>query len=201
MIRAEEQRRDSLLKTLDPELAYNHWLFDDRPFVNELCLMLLVTLRHQVDRELIGLAARANDAGRAISIKNYHNNVERLRMGLSFDWKEIGVRLNLKSSKLYPSMETLRHLVNSYKHDHWVKPAEDLRQALDLPQVTYAPLPESDLLREQLAVSVGLGVEANYCDIADRFVDMAVDFLKEIEARATLSQIKAEVVPLNRFAY
>jgi len=71
VIRAEQQRRASLLTDEDPNFAYDHWLFKDEPFVNELCLMLLVTLRHHVERELVRLAARAADEGEEISGQQY----------------------------------------------------------------------------------------------------------------------------------
>jgi hypothetical protein len=41
VIRAEQQRRASLLTDEDPNFAYDHWLFKDEPFVNELCLTSL----------------------------------------------------------------------------------------------------------------------------------------------------------------
>jgi hypothetical protein len=64
VIRAEQQRRESLLTDEEPNFAYDQWLFTDAPFVAELCLMLLVTLRHQVERELARLAARAVGDGK-----------------------------------------------------------------------------------------------------------------------------------------
>jgi hypothetical protein len=62
-IRREQHLRVSLLN----EVAYDHWTFEDGPFVAELCLMLLVALHHQVERELLRLAARVTDDGREIA--------------------------------------------------------------------------------------------------------------------------------------
>ena len=47
-----------MLANEDPDYAYDQWLFTDEPFVNELCLVLLVVIRHQLERELLGLLAR-----------------------------------------------------------------------------------------------------------------------------------------------
>ncbi len=70
LIRGERQRRASLLEDMHPEAADDRWLFTDLPFVAELCLMLLVAMRHQVERELISLAARAADNGKKSLLSN-----------------------------------------------------------------------------------------------------------------------------------
>jgi hypothetical protein len=197
VIRTEEQRRALLLRDEDPEAAYDQWLFKDEPFVNELCILLLVGLRHQVERELVGLGALAANEGQEIEGSQYSENVAQLRKGRSWDWKEIGTRLKLTSSEEYRFMEALRLLVNSYKHDHSAGPAEDLKQLLDLPKVNYAALPESSLLRERLAVFIGLGENVTYCDVAERFVDIAVSFLRKVKGQATLSRIKPQIIMLK----
>jgi DNA-binding transcriptional ArsR family regulator len=60
VIRAERQGRSDRLKNEDQDFAYLHWLFTDEPFINEMCLMVLVAVRHQVEGGLISFAARAN---------------------------------------------------------------------------------------------------------------------------------------------
>ena len=71
VIRAENKRREPLLPGENPEFAYDQWVSTDAPFISELCLALLVALSHQIDRELIGLAARADDDGKEISRQRY----------------------------------------------------------------------------------------------------------------------------------
>ena len=191
VIRAEEQRRVSLLTDKDPNFAYDQWVFKHEPFVNELCLMLLVTLRHQVERELIGLAARAADDGKEISVKQYQEKVKQLRKGKAWDWTEIKNRLKLESCEEYASVEALRLLANSYKHDPSMEPSEDLLKWLNIETgVNYAPLPESDSLREGFAAFIGLEKGTTYCDIVDRFVDIASDFLANVQSRTKLSRVK-----------
>ena len=97
VIKAEEQRRRALLEDEDPNFAYDQWLFTDAPFVNELYLILLVSLRHQVERELVGLAARAADDGKEISGQQYQKRVRELRIGKRWDWQEINNRLKPES--------------------------------------------------------------------------------------------------------
>lgn len=89
VIRAEQQRRASLLTDKDTNFAYDQWIFKDEPFVNELCLKLLVTLSHQVERELVRLAALADDEGSKINGQQYQEKIEQLRKGKSWDFKEI----------------------------------------------------------------------------------------------------------------
>jgi hypothetical protein len=191
VIRTEEQRRVSLLTGEDPDFEYERWLSTDEPFVNELCLMVLVTLRHQVERELVKLAARASDDGKEISPKEYHAEVQKLRKGRGWNWETIKARLNLESCAGNKRMEVLRLLVNSYKHDFSMEPDNELLNSLKLETGDdYARLPESPALRERLATSVGLGKEAGYCDIVGRFVDIASGFLAEAQSHTKARPVK-----------
>jgi len=88
-------------------------------------------------------------------------------------------------------MEVLRLLANSYKHDFSAKPTEELLKELKPEsELKYASLPESDSLRKILANFIGLGDEAGYCDIAERFVDIASEYLAEVRNCTTLSNVK-----------
>lgn len=204
LARTEQERRTSLLNAEDPSFAYDQWLFRDKPFLNELCLMFLVTLRHQVERELVGLAARAAEGGREISGQQYQEKVKQLRKtnrkgrNIGWNWNEIEKRLKLEACKKYDVIEALRLLANSYKHDVPMEPAGELLTLLQLETgVNYAPLPESDSLRGGLAGFIGLGKDAGYCDIAERFVDIASDFVAEVKRRTTLSKVEWGAVSLN----
>jgi len=203
VIRAEQQRRESLLTDEGPD-SYYIWCFENESVINELCLMLLVTLRHQVERELVQLAALAVDDGQEISHQHYYDRVKELRKGIGWNWKEIKERLNLKffeECQEYKSVEALRLLANSYKHDLSVEPAEDLKEFLDLPKVSYAPLPESDLFREKLATFIGLERKTLYCDITERFIDVASAFLEKVERQTNLDKVKLEAGLIDDFAH
>ena len=202
VIRAEQLRRASLLTDEDPNFAYDQWLFKHEPFVNELCLMLLVTLRHQVERELVSLAARVSDKGEEISSRQHQDKIELLRKGRGWDWEEIRNRLKLESCEGYASIEALRLLANSYKHDPSMEPDENLLKLLKLEtDVKYAPLPESSSLREAFAAFIDFGKDTAYCDIAERFVDIASGFLVNVQSRIKLSRIKRGPVSLGVFAH
>jgi hypothetical protein len=148
VIRAEQERRRSLLRDEESDFADCHWQYTDAPFVNELCLMLLVTLRHEVERELVGLAARAAEGGKEISGQQYQDRVREVRELLRkpTGWKKINATLKLECCEGHASVEALRLLVNSYKHHPSKEPDEKLLKLLKLETgVPYLPLPESDL--------------------------------------------------------
>ena len=196
VIRVEEQRRASLPTDENSNFAYDQWLFTDEPFVNELCLMLLVTLRHQVGRELVWLAARAADDGKEISGQQYYDNISQLQKPKG--WEKIKDRLKLESCEGYPYIEVLRLLANSYKHDPYMEPDRKLLELLQLETgVNYDLLPESNSLREGLSAFLGLGKDSTYCDIAERFVDIANDFLGTVQNRTKLSRVKRSPVSFN----
>lgn len=190
VIRTEQRRRASLLTDEDPNAAYDQWLFTDGPFVSEVCLMLLVGLWHQIDRELLGLAARAGDDGKDISPEEYQERVQRLpqrKKCRAF----ISGALKLDSCEGFTSLEALRLLANLYKHDFYMQPDKRLLRLLNLETgVDYARLPESDSVRERLAVFIGLGKDADYCDIAERFVYVAGRFLADVQSRTKLSRVR-----------
>jgi hypothetical protein len=191
VIRQEKNRRASLLKGENPDFADDQWLFRDLPFIAELCLMLLVALRHQVERELIGFAACAADGGNEISPQQYHKRVDELRRGGQWDWKNIEPRLKLKSCIGEEQIEALRLLANCYKHDTSKEPDEKLLKLLGLQTgVRYAQLPESEGLREGLAVFTGLDKDADYCEIAETFTDIVDCFLTDVRKKNKLSRVK-----------
>jgi hypothetical protein len=196
VVKAEEQRRVAELDNVDPYYADDRWLFTDRPFVNELYLMVLVTLRHQVERELVKIAARVG--GHEISGAEYQANVKRERELLrGGGWGKLEVRLKLKS---FPNkyVETLRLLANSYKHVPAMEPEKELLNLLHLERdVKYAPLPESESLQEALGLFVGLGKDAAFYDIAEKFIDEASDYLDGVQRSVTLSPVKWGRASLN----
>jgi hypothetical protein len=199
IIRNEERRRASLLtdEALD---AHDHWSYEDEPFVNRMCLMLLVGLRHQVERGLVGLAARAAEGGREISGQQYKQNIENLRKekGIGWKWKNIEDRLSLKDHEAYKSVEVLRFLANSYKHDPSMAPDKTVLEQLGMETgIKYDSLPESSSLRAGLASAVDLDKSATYCEISDRFLRIAADFLAALENNPDLSEVRWGPVSLS----
>jgi hypothetical protein len=191
VIKTEKERRMALLNGEDPDFADDKWLFTDAPFLNELCLVVLVALRHQVERELVGFAARVTGEGKEISSQRYRENVSQLRPNNFVNWEIIKDRLDPESCTGYESMELLRFLANSYKHNQSMEPSQDLLKRLNLEVgVKYAPLPDSEALRKALATFISLDEYADFCDITDRFVEIVSCFLVDVQTRTTLSSVK-----------
>lgn len=95
-------------------------------------------------------------------------------------------------------MEALRLLSNSYKHSPSKAPVKELLECLKLETgIKYASLPESPTLQKGLAASIGLQGSADYCDIAERFVDTVREFLENVRGRNALSQVHPGPVSLH----
>jgi hypothetical protein len=92
-----------------------------------MCLMVLVALHHQVERELVLLAAPAN-VGPTIILEQYQGGVRYQREQLRKKGKcDLIAKLNLKSlAEWGNSMETLRLLANCLKHEPRQEPDEAL---------------------------------------------------------------------------
>jgi hypothetical protein len=215
IIRTEANRRDKDLKSLPKDAAYDHWLFVDQPFVNELCLMLLVSLSHQVESELVLLVERiVNDTRQEIAVDEYRVNVEKRRKHLKEKkgngWVKLYKDLGVKSGEPEP-LKVLRLLANSYKHDPFMLPDTQLLTLLKLPdkrefpcrayksKVVYASLSESCLLQKGLANFFHLAENADYCDIAAQFVDFASRFLAGLKNNM-LATFEQKLVNLVDFA-
>ena len=71
-----------------------------------------------------------------------------------------------------------------------MEPDEELLSLLSLETgVNYAPLPESDALRKGFASFIGLKEDADWCEITKQFVEIASNFLAEIETQTKLSKV------------
>lgn len=198
VVKAEQQRREAQLDTTDSDYQYDRWQFVDLPFLSEMCLMILVALRHQVERELIRIAARSG--GHEISGAEYKANLQKERVLLrrKDGWRNLEKRLKLTSCHGGRYVEALRLLSNSYKHSPAMEPEKKLLQLLKLgTHVKYAPLPESNSLRGALGRFVGLGKDAAFCDIAEQLVREASCYVDAVQQKMTLSPIKRERVSLN----
>jgi hypothetical protein len=205
VIRTERKRRLERLKNEDSDAAEAQWLFTDNPFIHEVCLMVLVGLRHQVERELISLAAcvaARTSIGQTITLKQYQKHVTKQQEQLRKrgGWPKLMATLNPKSSAEERSMKTLRLLANCLKHASGQKPNKTLLKHLGLlpkPKghliVGYMPVPESDAFRESLAKSVNLPQDADYCMIAEKFVDLANKYLEDVRKNTNPARVRTSL--------
>lgn len=202
VIRAEKRRREESVNHADPDLAYDQWLFEDLPFINELCLMILVALRHQFERETLSLAARANHGGKEISRQEWGQERQSLRnrnnQGRFVGLKTNEIKNRLRQKNWPPYILLLNKLTNLYKHDPLKIPDEEIIIDLHLdPEIVCGPLDESEAIRTGLANFLSLPEDADYCDIADQFVEITCEFISTVEGLEMISTIKHEKVSLN----
>jgi hypothetical protein len=203
LVTEEARRRQALLENADPDYAYDQWIFTDLPFLHDLSLLFLVAIRHHIERRLLYFAACAMGHGSAIKRAEYDLRMKALlALPLGKRWKEIEARLSPTKCAHYPSIEALRLLANSYKHDPRNQPDKELIVFLGLDSMlTYATLPESGELQKGLALLVGLPEKAGYAEITERFVEHAEEFLKDVQSRNLLSKVNWGSVSLIDFAH
>jgi hypothetical protein len=198
VIRRERRRRQRRLPN-HPDAAYDQWLFWDLPFVNEMCLLLLVAIHHQIERELIRVAATANGSGKPLSRAQYEARVPIERDNWKKNRKTIISRLKLKSFPEWDhELEALRQIANSYKHTPSRKPDDKLLRLLGLDvRRNYAPLAESDSIREGLAVYLKQNKDADYCTILSKLLRRADCFLRKVKAQPFLGKVNWGYVSLH----
>ena len=204
LIRAQRSRGERRLADQDSDSAYDTKRFEDDPFVNELCLTLLVAIWHQVERELIHRAARVT-VGRAPSDpSDYVGKIREARKrvrneGVPTIAKTLGIE--------WPDwLDALRVLVNCYKHDPEMRPDEKLLRHLGLPArpkeplvVAYAPLPESQLVLDGWTAFLGLAQEADYCTVVEQLITRIEQFMAHVDNVSPLSSVKRGPVSLSEF--
>lgn len=201
VFKLEFDRRSKLRDSQNPALNYDQLVFEDEPFINELCLMTLVTLRHEIDRQIALLAARSNQKDNEISVEQYRHNVKQLqaisRNPKKF-WGEIWQVLDEDIYRKYKEIEALRLISNEFKHGFFSTPDEELLRFLSLnTSYNYAPLSESDELRKGLAIFIGISPDADYFEIVNKFVEIAHNFLTEMEKKTKPCKIKGKAVSFN----
>jgi hypothetical protein len=183
----------------DPD-ADGQLRFVDEPLVNEMCLILLVAVWHQVERELIDAAALLAFNGQEISFDQYRNQLRNKRWQFLKRREQFLAELGVESfPEWHSSMTTLRLLANCYKHDPALEADGNLLGHLGLDgKLTYGCLPESDDIREKLAQSVGLEwSDTSYIAIVEAFIGKAEGFLASVRARPGFSRIKPEPISLD----
>src|SRR5262245_1013216 len=131
VIRAERDRRIKALSAVDPDYANDQWRDVDEPFISELCLLVLVALRHHLERRLIRLAARVTDDQHPMGRAELAKRVAAQRKA---GWKDIIKKLSLTAFPEFTSgsLKTLQLLANDYKHDPGQDPSDELLNRLKI---------------------------------------------------------------------
>ena len=198
VIKEEDGRRQEL-REKNREFAYDQWLFCDAPFVREFCLLVLVGVRHHIERRLLHFAARAADGGKPIKKKGYEQRLNHLRnLPPRKCWEEINKRLDVQQRTHYLTIEALRLLANAYKHNPTKSPDEKLLKHLGLNRaINYADLTESQELDKGLASLTGLPENAHYIAITEKLLEHVDEFLVDIEGRPAISPVEGGRISLD----
>jgi hypothetical protein len=201
LICEEQQRLLDDLPRDDDQQAFDEWSIRHEPFLSDLCLLLMVAVRHEVERTLVQLAARVTEGGQPLSWDDFEHNrtAERDALKRRNGWSRLAAKLRLESFPQWSQeMETLRLLANSYKHSPTGEPDRDLlvHLALDT-EVLYASLPESDEFRRAIAKSFGLPETADYPTIARSAIAHATAFLEAVENQSIIGRRIQTFVSLN----
>jgi hypothetical protein len=199
MIKGEKKRRISKLPRDSDDAARDRYFFTDMPFVNELYLMLIVAMWHQIERELVCLAARVDGNTNEMTWDDYKNGVNALADKHPKErWSIVGSRLRLRTFSDHKTLELLQNLANSYKHDPFGRPGKKLLECLSLPtNAHYAPLPARKDTAEPLCKALSIDKEEGYAGIAFAFLKSAERFLAELNRDTKLRPIKRRSATLN----
>jgi hypothetical protein len=202
-IRNEADRRGRQLKKIATEHRYDQWVYYDEPLLNELCLLVLIAIRHEVERDLLGLGARVSRRVTAFSQKSYLRRLANERKQLRSGWKPLIAKLGLAAFPAWTSsMETLRLLANCYKHDPFGGPDDGLLKHLR-PHLKYKQrrkydvLPESNCFREGLALSLGLPRETDYVRITEDLLAKAEAFVDDVKGQSFIAEVRRGHVSLH----
>jgi hypothetical protein len=183
-IRIEQERRlNSDSSDLEAELA--QWSETDLPFLNELALLLLAAVWHGVERELIWLAAGHRAGGCELHSKSHKALIGAQQRAFGKRRQEFIAEFALTELAQWPTIEMLRLLANSYKHESSRRPRTELLTHLGLCtvvqrkplKIVYGPLPDSLLFRRGLAKWLELDAGCDYCSIVEEVIRRVEQFL------------------------
>jgi hypothetical protein len=204
VIKREQAERIASLP--DNESGSDRWLFNDEPFVNDLAILALIALWHSVERDLIRLSASISQPEDGIlDNEEFKKRVARRKMQWN-DRPTFVKDLRLETFPYWHSIETLRLLANTYKHEPFMIPSKALLNHLDLPLIPkephvvgYSSLPDSHCFREGLARSLNMDDSSDYTLIAARLADHVDEFIGRLRGsvpawiqRAPVSLIEFE---------
>jgi hypothetical protein len=201
VLRDEAQRILARFEADDPEQGYERWLWEGQRFIADLALSILLAIHHEIERDLVLLAARSRDNGRRLTVAEYQERVKQERESLkgSKGHKALVTRLGLMTLADWRSIELLRLLSNSYKHNPEAEPDSKLLAFLYLERgVPYAPIAESDAVRKGLLTFLDLPDEGDFCDVADELLTRSARFVASAAAaQSNLSAIDPRVTSMN----
>ena len=202
IIEDEFNRRVESLKSAPSEGNYDHWIFHDSPFLGEFAGLFLVGIWHLVERELKRILAVSTHDKKLLDIPIKPQEFGKARRK-RYTWVELQehfldrARVELSRLPYFDEMDLLNRLINLWKHEASRAVTNELLEKLDLTNaVSYAPVFESDAIRE--ALSQRLGIEdGEYPEIVRGFLDRARKFLKAVLQHTKQRPLERRAVSLK----
>ncbi len=202
IIEEEFNRRVESLKGAPSEGAYDHWLFYDLPFLGEFAGLFLVGIWHLVERELKRILAVSTHDERFLDIPIKPQELGKARRE-RHTWGTLRehflgrAKLELSGLPNFDEMDLLNSLTNFWKHEASRAVTNELLEKLELTNsVNYAPVFESDAIREALSKRLGIK-DGEYPDIVRGFLDRASKFLEAVSSKTMQRRVKRRAVSLN----
>lgn len=184
LVKTEELSRENARSSMSPDAADCQATFYDTPLTNELYLLVLLFMWHEIEKEILLLAALSgSQATSPITRDEYRKEVVRLEtLRPDKRKKELEKRLPALDQGAWDLLDVLRLLANSFKHDPFDKPSDVLLKRLGLPEnMNYAPLSESGAVRFGLGRFLGIGEGVEFSEIVDavrKFCDRILFMLR-----------------------
>ncbi len=126
--KTEELSRENARSSMSPDAADCQATFYDTPLTNELYLLVLLFMWHEIEKEILLLAALSgSQATSPITRDEYRKEVVRLEtLRPDKRKKELEKRLPALDQGAWDLLDVLRLLANSFKHDPFDKPSDVL---------------------------------------------------------------------------
>jgi len=200
LVKAEELSRENARSSMSPDAADVQATFNDTPLTNELYLLVLLFVSHDVEKEIVLLAAlSASQDTSPITRDDYRKEANRIGgLGLEKKKKELEKRLPALDQRAWDLLDLLRLLANSLKHDPFDKPSGVLLKRLGLSEnMNYASLYESGAVRFGLGKFLGIGDDAAFSEIVEAICKSCDRVLFMLRAATPLRSFEYERVSLN----
>jgi hypothetical protein len=199
-IRADEESRESVRASMSAEAAHCQAIFRDGPLTNELYLLVLLFMWHEIEKEIVLLAALSGVQNSSpLTRDDYQKEVEHLG-SMRYEKRRIEIekRLPALGTHSWELLDALRLLANSFKHDPFDKPDPRLLKHLRLPEnMNYASMAESGAVRFGLAQLLGIGDEAPFSEIVEVVRKSCDRTLFILKTGTPLRSFETERVSLN----
>lgn len=201
LVRTEERSREDLRASMSPDASYYKATFHDDPLTNELYLLVLLFMWHELEKEIVLMAALSSAEDASPMTRDGHRQEVKRISKLKPEAKKraaIEKRLPALDIRAWELLDVLRLLANSFKHNPFGKPNRQLLERLGLPEnMNHGTLSESGAVRFGLGKFLGVGDDVSFSEIVDAVRKSCDRILLSLESGTPLRPWAHERVSLN----